>query len=70
MEAYVFAGVAGIYRVKKGKVPIYAYAAVNTLSTTTMGRNYTILKAILLIFRLKRHMAASLVHGLLIMAIY
>lgn len=38
MEGYVFAGVAGIYRVKKGQTPIYAYAAVNTLSTVTYGR--------------------------------
>jgi hypothetical protein len=37
VEGYVFAGLSGIIRVKKGKVPLYAYAVVNTLSTATFG---------------------------------
>jgi hypothetical protein len=36
-EGYVFAGIAGIIRIKQGKVPLYAYGAVNTLSTVTFG---------------------------------
>jgi hypothetical protein len=36
-EGYVFAGIAGIIRIKQGKVPLYAYGAVNTLSTVTYG---------------------------------
>lgn len=37
MEGYVFAGLAGIIRIKQGKTPVYAYAAVNTLSIATFG---------------------------------
>jgi hypothetical protein len=38
MEAYLMFGVAGIARVTKGSAPMYLYAAVNGLITTTLGR--------------------------------
>jgi len=38
MEAYLMAGVAGIVKVTRGKNPVYAYAAVNALGVTTLGK--------------------------------